>query len=76
MLTRTEFDVLAAFSSRPGVVLTRRQLLESVWGETWVGNDNVIDVHVGHLRRKLGDNPSQPRYVTTVRSVGHRMGPG
>ena len=76
MLTRTEFDVLAALSSRPGTVLSRRQLLESVWGDSWVGNDNIIDVHVGHLRRKLGDNPSLPRYVTTVRGVGYRMGAG
>ena len=76
MLTRTEFDVLEALSSRPGSVLSRRQLLESVWGESWVGNDNIIDVHVGHLRRKLGDNPSLPRYVTTVRGVGYRMGSG
>jgi DNA-binding response OmpR family regulator len=76
MLTRTEFDVLAALSSRPRAVLTRRQLLESVWGDSWVGNDNIIDVHVGHLRRKLGDNPSMPRYVTTVRGVGYRMGTG
>jgi DNA-binding response OmpR family regulator len=76
MLTRTEFDVLAALSSRPGVVLSRRQLLELVWGDSWVGNDNIVDVHVGHLRRKLGDNPSLPRYVTTVRGVGYRMGAG
>jgi DNA-binding response OmpR family regulator len=76
MLTRTEFDVLAALSSRPGTVLSRRQLLESVWGDSWVGNDNIVDVHVGHLRRKLGDDPSLPRYVTTVRGVGYRMGTG
>ncbi len=76
MLTRTEFDVLAALSSRPGTVLTRRQLLESVWGDSWVGNDNIIDVHIGHLRRKLSDDPSMPRYVTTVRGVGYRMGTG
>ena len=76
MLTRTEFDVLAALSSRPGTVLSRRQLLESVWGDSWVGNDNIVDVHIGHLRRKLGDNPALPRYVTTVRGVGYRMGTG
>jgi len=76
MLTRTEFDVLAALSSRPGAVLSRRQLLESVWGDTWVGSDNIVDVHVGHLRRKLGDDPSLPKYVTTVRGVGYRMGSG
>jgi DNA-binding response OmpR family regulator len=74
MLTRTEFDLLAALSARPGTVVGRRQLLESVWGDSWVGSDNILDVHVGHLRRKLGDNPSLPRYVITVRGVGYRMG--
>ena len=76
MLTRTEFDVLAALSSRPGVVFSRRQLIEAVWGESWVGNEHLVDVHVGHLRRKLGDDPAAPRYVTTVRGVGYRMGTG
>jgi DNA-binding response OmpR family regulator len=74
MLTRTEFDVLAALSSRPAVVFSRRQLLETVWGESWVGNEHLVDVHIGHLRRKLGDDPGAPRYVTTVRGVGYRMG--
>ncbi|WP_068270235.1 response regulator transcription factor [Aldersonia kunmingensis] len=72
-LTRTEFDVLAALSARPGVVFTRRQLIEAVWSESWVGNEHLVDVHVGHLRRKLGDDPNAPRYVSTVRGVGYRM---
>jgi DNA-binding response OmpR family regulator len=76
ILTRTEFDVLAALSSRPGVVFSRRQLLESVWGETWVGDEHVVDVHIGHLRRKLADDASEQRYVVTVRGVGYRMGTG
>ena len=76
MLTRTEFDILALLSSQPGLVMTRRQILESVWGTSWVGADNIVDVHVGHLRRKLGDSPSTPRYVKTVRGVGYRMGSG
>ena len=76
MLTRTEFDVLAALSSRPGVVLHRRQLIEIVWGESWVGNEHLVDVHVAHLRAKLGDDPAAPRYVATVRGVGYRMGTG
>jgi DNA-binding response OmpR family regulator len=76
MLTRTEFDVLAALSSRPGVVFSRRQLLETVWADAWVGNEHLVDVHIGHLRRKLGDDPSAPRYVMTVRGVGYRMGSG
>ncbi|WP_117423619.1 response regulator [Mycobacterium marinum] len=75
-LTRTEFDVLAALSSRPGMVFSRRQLLEAVRGEPWVGSEHLVDVHVGHLRNKLGDDPTQPRYVTTVRGVGYRMGSG
>ena len=76
LLTRTEFDVLAALSSRPAVVFSRRQLLEAVWGDSWVGNAHLVDVHVGHLRRKLGDDPADPRYVITVRGVGYRMGSG
>jgi DNA-binding response OmpR family regulator len=76
LLTRTEFDVLAALSSRPAVVFTRRQLIESVWGDSWGGNAHLVDVHVGHLRRKLGDDPADPRYVITVRGVGYRMGSG
>ena len=76
VLTRTEFDVLAALSSRPGIVFSRRQLLEAVWGDTWVGNEHLVDVHVGHLRRKLGDDPAAPRYVITVRGIGYRMGSG
>jgi DNA-binding response OmpR family regulator len=75
-LTRTEFDVLAALSARPGVVFSRRQLLDAVWSESWVGNEHLVDVHVGHLRRKLGDDPADPRYVITVRGVGYRMGTG
>ncbi|MCV7018562.1 response regulator transcription factor [Mycolicibacterium aichiense] len=75
-LTRTEFDILAALSSRPGVVWTRRNLIDEVWGEPWVGNDHLVDVHVGHLRRKLGDNPAEPKFVLTVRGVGYRMGTG
>ena len=75
-LTRTEFDILAALSSRPGVVWTRRQLIDAVWGEPWVGNDHLVDVHVGHVRRKLGDDPAESRFIATVRGVGYRMGTG
>lgn len=76
LLTRTEFDILGALSGRPGVVLSRRQLLEIVRDGPWVGNEHLVDVHIGHLRRKLGDDAAQPRYITTVRGVGYRMGTG
>jgi DNA-binding response OmpR family regulator len=75
-LTRTEFDILVALSSRPGVVWSRRQLIDAIWGEPWVGNDHLVDVHVGHLRRKLSDDPADPRFVFTVRGIGYRMGSG
>lgn len=76
LLTRTEFDILEALSGRPGIVLTRRQLLEIVRDGPWVGNEHLVDVHIGHLRRKLGDVATRPRYIATVRGVGYRMGSG
>lgn len=75
-LTRTEFDLLAALAARPGLAFTRRLLVESVWGPTWVGDEHLVDVHVLHLRRKLGDTADAQRFVRTVRGVGYRMGPG
>jgi len=75
-LTRTEFDVLATLSARPRLVFTRRQLIDAIWGETWVGDEHLVDVHIGHVRRKLGDDPDAGRFVRTVRGVGYRMGDG
>ncbi|OZB88529.1 MAG: DNA-binding response regulator [Microbacterium sp. 14-71-5] len=75
-LTRTEFDVLAALARRPAAVLTRRQLIEAVWGDGWVGDEHLVDVHVLHLRQKLGDTVDAQRFVRTVRGVGYRMGTG
>ncbi len=75
-LTRLEFDLLDALSERPRVVLSRRQLLQRAWGADWLGDDHLVEVHIANLRRKLGDDPRNPRYVRTVRGVGYRMGPG
>jgi DNA-binding response OmpR family regulator len=75
-LTRTEFDVLAALAGHRKVVFSRRQLIDSVWGEDWIGDEHLVDVHVGHLRRKLGDVADAGRFVRTVRGVGYRMGEG
>lgn len=75
-LTRTEFDILAALARDPGVVFSRAQLMAAVWGPNWVGDDHLVDVHIGHLRRKLGDDASRGRFVRTVRGVGYRMGTG
>ena len=75
-LTRTEFDVLEVLSGGPKQVFSRRQLIDAVWDQTWVGDERLVDVHVGHLRRKLGDDPGSSRYVRTVRGIGYRMGDG
>jgi len=75
-LTRTEFDILAALAARPRMAFSRRALIEVVWGDSWVGDEHLVDVHIGHLRRKLGDDPGAPRFVLTVRGVGYRMGAG
>ena len=76
VLTRTEFDLLAALSSRPRTVFSRRQLIEQVWGADWIGDEHLVDIHLGHVRRKLGDDPGVSRFVVTVRGVGYRMGSG
>ena len=75
-LTRTEFDVLAALSARPALAFSRRQLIDAVWDQSWVGDEHLVDVHVAHVRRKLGDDPIAPRFVRTVRGIGYRMGDG
>jgi len=75
-LTRTEFDLLDALTERPRLAYSRRQLIERVWGPDWVGDEHLVDIHIGHIRRKLGDDAASPRFVLTVRGVGYRMGPG
>jgi DNA-binding response OmpR family regulator len=75
-LTRTEFDLLAAMAARPKAALTRRQLISAVWGADWYGDDHVVDVHIAHVRTKLGDDATEPRFVRTVRGVGYGMGAG
>jgi DNA-binding response OmpR family regulator len=75
-LTRTEYDLLEALSERPRQAFSRMQLIERVWGVGWVGDEHMVDVHLGHVRAKLGDDAQNPRFVLTVRGVGYRMGAG
>lgn len=72
-LTRTEFDLLDALSEQPRRAFTRRQLIDHVWGEAWYGDEHIVDVHVGHLRKKLGDDAGTPRFIRTVRGIGYGM---
>jgi DNA-binding response OmpR family regulator len=72
-LTAKEFDLLAAMASEPGVVFSREKLLERAWGFAEYVDARGIDVHVRHLREKLGDDAASPRFIETVRSVGYRV---
>jgi two-component system response regulator RegX3 len=69
-LTPKEFDVLATLMDEPGVVVSRRRLAEQVWESAWYSHSRTLDVHVGALRRKLGD----PAWIETVRGIGFRLG--
>lgn len=75
-LTRTEFDILAELAAHPRLVFSRQQLIEAVWGLGWVGDSHLVDVHLGHIRRKIGDDPASPTFIRTVRGVGYQMGAG
>ncbi|HEY7047297.1 MAG TPA: response regulator transcription factor [Jatrophihabitantaceae bacterium] len=75
-LTRTEFDLLATMVSNPRRVWTRETLLSKVWGSDWVRDAHLVEVHIGNLRRKLGDDSRSGRWIRTVRGVGYRLGPG
>jgi DNA-binding response OmpR family regulator len=72
-LTRKEFDLLMRLAREPGVVVRREDLMADVWDENWWGSTKTLDVHVSSLRRKLGEDPAEPRYVHTSRGVGFRL---
>jgi DNA-binding response OmpR family regulator len=72
-LSRKEFDLLVTLAEAPGRVLTRDHLMETVWDQNWFGSTKTLDVHIGTLRRKLGDDPAAPRFIHTVRGVGFRF---
>ena len=72
-LTRTEFDLLEALTDSPRRAFSRRQLIDRIWGPDWFGDEHVVDVHIGHLRRKLADDANSPRYIRTVRGIGYGM---
>ncbi|MFF0719370.1 response regulator transcription factor [Micromonospora sp. NPDC003816] len=72
-LTRREFDVLAYLAERVGQVVSRRELMNEVWHQAQIGEEQTIDVHISWLRRKLGETAARPRFLRTVRGVGVMM---
>ncbi len=72
-LRRLEFDLLCALMENAGRAISRQELFQRVWGLSWMGDSRTLDVHIRWLRQRLGDNPSAPRYIETVRGYGHRF---
>ncbi len=68
-----EFELLEMFLRNPGRVLTRGQLIDRVWGSDYVGDTKTLDVHVKRLRAKLEPDPSDPKYLVTVRGLGYKL---
>lgn len=72
-LSALQFDLLRTMSESPGRVFARHQLIDRVWGRDFFGEERIVDVHVGNLRKALGDSASEPRFIETVRGVGYRF---
>lgn len=72
-LTALQFQLLVALAESPGRVFARHQLIERVWGRDFYGEDRIVDVHIGNLRKALGDDASEPELIGTVRGVGYRF---
>jgi DNA-binding response OmpR family regulator len=75
-LSRIEYRLLSVLSAGGTRTTTRDELLRRVWGEGWVGDDHLVDVHISNLRHKLGDDAANPTYITTVRGRGFSMREG
>lgn len=74
-LTPTEFHLLEVLASPPRRVWTRKALLRKVWRSEWPLDEHLVEVHIGNLRKKLGDKGREPRFIRTVRGVGYRLAP-
>jgi len=73
VLRAKEFDLLARLAADAGSVVPRDVLMADVWDEHWFGDTKTLDVHIAHLRRRLGEAPGEASRITTVRGVGYRL---
>ncbi|UCC89052.1 MAG: response regulator transcription factor [Anaerolineales bacterium] len=72
-LTQKEYDLVHTLMAHAGMVVSRAELLDQVWGVDWLGDTRTLDVHIRWVREKIEEAPSQPRYIQTVRGVGYRF---
>ena len=72
-LTKTEYRLLCEFSDHPGMILSRDQLLERVWGYEYLGDSRLVDAHIRRLRVKIEEHPDDPQIIVTARGIGYRL---
>lgn len=72
-LSALQFNLLLTMAESPGRVFARHQLIARVWGDDFFGEQRIVDVHVGNLRKAIGDSASEPRFISTVRGVGYKF---
>ena len=72
-LTAREYELLRYMAQNVGRVISRERLYEAVWGEDSYGCDNTIMVHIRHLREKIEDSPTSPRYIITLKGLGYKL---
>ena len=72
-LNAKEYRIMELLMDNPGKVYTKKQLYESVWQDTYYGDDNTIMVHISHLRDKIEENPRSPKYLKTIRGIGYKL---
>ena len=73
-MTVKEFEILKLLVKNPKKVYTKEQIYSSVWNDTYVGDENAVNVHISRLRNKIEDNPRNPKYIITVWGIGYRLG--
>ncbi len=72
-MTQTEYKIVELIARRPGRVLTYDQIIKKIWGDYATGNNRILRVNMAHIRRKLEENPAEPKYILTEIGVGYRM---
>ena len=72
--TPIEYKILVLLSQRAGAVLTREEILRRIWGENYVSDGQILRVNMANIRRKLEDNPAEPKYILTEPGIGYRLG--
>ncbi|MEL7419479.1 MAG: winged helix-turn-helix domain-containing protein, partial [Cyanobacteria bacterium J06555_3] len=73
LLTALEFDLLHFLATRPGRVWRRDELIQNVWDYDYVGDQRVVDVHIGQIRKKIEIDSAEPSFIQTVRGVGYKF---